>query len=358
MTVEKVSLSLDPDKPDVLANRAAALAKLKRYPEAIEACEQALAHDPNNAAAMRELIHCRLNSCDWRCLPQEKGTIAAALDQGKRKVQPFDNLTISVSEGLNRVAAELWVADECPPQPQALWRGERYRHDKIRIGYLSTDLRAHAVAFLIVGVFIAGSNSQEIVPSDNWYGWCIDDAGCPDPTTHPKILDVYVGRLPVTSLAQAQGVIHKLVQYEHVLPTDTWRRRMVLQSDDDYSGENTFGGSATYGYCQRNYERIFEQLDEDCRSVILDDAGLRQAEPEVLNLGELKLLDHDALLDHALELVVDEVDLVKLPADEALDDAVGELFCAHVSRQPCGKRSDAGAESLHRPSPGDISTWG
>ncbi|HEX3483611.1 MAG TPA: hypothetical protein VHT51_01035, partial [Micropepsaceae bacterium] len=37
--------------------------------------------------------------------------------------------------------------------PNPLWHGEAYRHDKIRIAYISTDFRAHAVAFLIVGCF-------------------------------------------------------------------------------------------------------------------------------------------------------------------------------------------------------------
>ena len=32
-----------------------------------------------------------------------------------------------------------------------MWRGERYGHEKIRIAYVSTDLRTHAVANLIVG---------------------------------------------------------------------------------------------------------------------------------------------------------------------------------------------------------------
>jgi predicted O-linked N-acetylglucosamine transferase (SPINDLY family) len=45
------------------------------------------------------------------------------------------------------------MADECPASPQKLWRGERYAHDRIRLAYLSTDLRAHAVGFLIVGAF-------------------------------------------------------------------------------------------------------------------------------------------------------------------------------------------------------------
>ena len=137
-----------------------------------------------------------------------------------------------------------------------------------------------------VGIFIAGSNSQEIVPSDNWYGWCIDDAGCTDPETKAKVLDVYIGRLPVNSLAQAVSVVHKLKQYEVVSPSDLWRRRMELQSDDDYSGENTFGGGSTFGYCQRDYERIFETLNGDCRDVIVNEAGLRDAEPDLLNLGD------------------------------------------------------------------------
>ena len=45
------------------------------------------------------------------------------------------------------------MAEECPPAARPLWRSERYHHDKIRIAYLSTDFRAHAVAFLIVGIF-------------------------------------------------------------------------------------------------------------------------------------------------------------------------------------------------------------
>ena len=35
----------------------------------------------------------------------------------------------------------------------ALWRGERYRHDRIRVAYLSADFRDHAVGQSIAGVF-------------------------------------------------------------------------------------------------------------------------------------------------------------------------------------------------------------
>ena len=37
--------------------------------------------------------------------------------------------------------------------PERIWKGERYDHGRIRIGYLSADFRAHAVAYLMAGVF-------------------------------------------------------------------------------------------------------------------------------------------------------------------------------------------------------------
>src|SRR5258708_17319771 len=44
------------------------------------------------------------------------------------------------------------MQDKYPP-PNGLWRGEIYRHDRIRVAYLSADLRTHAVGILMAGVF-------------------------------------------------------------------------------------------------------------------------------------------------------------------------------------------------------------
>src|SRR5262249_48049595 len=35
----------------------------------------------------------------------------------------------------------------------AIWQGELYSHDRIRVGYLSADFREHAVAYLTAGMF-------------------------------------------------------------------------------------------------------------------------------------------------------------------------------------------------------------
>jgi predicted O-linked N-acetylglucosamine transferase (SPINDLY family) len=49
--------------------------------------------------------------------------------------------------------ARLWAAHEALPAPTPLWRGEPYRHEKIRIAYVSADFHAHATSVLMAGVF-------------------------------------------------------------------------------------------------------------------------------------------------------------------------------------------------------------
>ena len=144
------ALVRDPGNIPALVNRASALSKTKRYEEAAAAAERALALRPGYAPAMRELLHARLRCCDWRKAHDERAAIEAMLTRGERAAHPFDLLAISDSEALHLAAARLCAAEEYPEQP-ALWRGKRYAHEKIRIGYLSTDFRRHAVGFLIVG---------------------------------------------------------------------------------------------------------------------------------------------------------------------------------------------------------------
>jgi predicted O-linked N-acetylglucosamine transferase (SPINDLY family) len=145
------ALALDPANVDAFSNRANAHSNLKNFTDAIAAGEAALALDPEHAPTLSVLTHCQLHSCDWGGLERYKVKVLTGLRQGRRTIAPFDCKAIATSEQDNLLAARVWVADECPASAQPLWRGERYRHDRIRVAYVSTDLRAHAVGFLIVG---------------------------------------------------------------------------------------------------------------------------------------------------------------------------------------------------------------
>ena len=67
-------------------------------------------------------------------------------------IVPFFHRALCDCEAENLLFAQL-VARDFPDPEQPLWGGEIYRHDKIRIAYLSTDLRDHVVADAIAGVF-------------------------------------------------------------------------------------------------------------------------------------------------------------------------------------------------------------
>lgn len=122
----------------------------------------------------------------------------------------------------------------------------------------------------------------EAVPSDPWYGWCLS---CPDPSLQVKVPDLFVGRLPVNSLAETQAVVAKLVAYEQPQADESWRRRMTLVADDAYSGESFFGSGGSSTYCRRFYEEVFEEINGLVRNLVLNEAGLTQSEPEVFNLS-------------------------------------------------------------------------
>ena len=147
------ALALHPGDVDILYNRGTSLWALRRFEEAILDCEQVLKSDPQFKYARGNLLHSRLQCCDWRGLEEEKATIASGLKAGYRVLRPLQNVAISGAGDALLQSSRIWAAHECPPSEKPLWRGERYQHDRIRIAYVSADFRLHPVAALSAGVF-------------------------------------------------------------------------------------------------------------------------------------------------------------------------------------------------------------
>jgi predicted O-linked N-acetylglucosamine transferase (SPINDLY family) len=142
-----------PGLANAFVNRGSALAALKRYEDAAADFDRALAIDPDLAYARGNLMLYRMHACDWRNYVRDRAKISAALRAGKRVIYPFVNVALSTSMADQLQAARIWVANEAPASAAPLWRGERYRHDKIRLAYVSADFRAHATSHLMSGVF-------------------------------------------------------------------------------------------------------------------------------------------------------------------------------------------------------------
>ena len=50
-------------------------------------------------------------------------------------------------------AARIFASHHCPPAARPMWNGEIYRHARLRVAYVSPDLREHPVGHLMAGIF-------------------------------------------------------------------------------------------------------------------------------------------------------------------------------------------------------------
>jgi protein O-GlcNAc transferase len=144
------SLAYNPQDANGWVIRAGRLLYDKRFMEAAETCDRALALDPNHIAAARVAIHSRLHACDWRKREEDKRRTSQGIRARQFVVRSVDHRALSDSEEELRLSGQP-MATEFPRSVTPLWRGERYRHDKIRIAYISTDFRNHVVAMVFAG---------------------------------------------------------------------------------------------------------------------------------------------------------------------------------------------------------------
>jgi predicted O-linked N-acetylglucosamine transferase (SPINDLY family) len=132
---------LKPDTAAVHYNRGAVLAALERHREALESYDRALALDPGYLPARANRTMVALNLCDW------ERVAATSLQELADVAPPLTVMGYSDDKQLQLHCAARMIRTLVPEPLPALWRGEKYRHDRIRLAYVSADFREHAVAF-------------------------------------------------------------------------------------------------------------------------------------------------------------------------------------------------------------------
>lgn len=128
--------------------RAGALFVLRRFAEAEYASECALVLDSSDTAAQRLSIQARLHSCNWSRRRTDLEMISHEIAEGRRIISPFNHRALSDSEAESLALARIWARRL--PEPRSSERNLR-RPGKIRVAYLSTDLRDHVVSDMIAG---------------------------------------------------------------------------------------------------------------------------------------------------------------------------------------------------------------
>src|SRR5215475_7722206 len=147
------AIALKPDYANAHNNRGNVLKGLKRLAEAVASYDKALALKPDLVGAEGMRLHTRMHICDWNNFDDECGHLISSVRKRKANSNPFALLGISSSSDDQLQCAKLWVTEKSPPSRQSIWRGEHYRHDRIRVAYLSADFHQSATSYLMAGLF-------------------------------------------------------------------------------------------------------------------------------------------------------------------------------------------------------------
>jgi protein O-GlcNAc transferase len=153
------ALALKPQSAEACVGRGHALAGLKRHEEAVLAYGEAIARKGDLIGLQGDRMFARMQLCDWDGIEAEGDRVLSTVRAGEPATSPFNLLALNASPADQLRCAQIWTQRRYPAQPP-LWRGERYRHDRIRLGYVSADFRQHPVAWLAAGLFETHDRSR------------------------------------------------------------------------------------------------------------------------------------------------------------------------------------------------------
>lgn len=147
------ALEINPKFAAASFGRGFLLSELGRYSEAAVSFRAALDANPKFKHVKGALIYAKEHCCDWDNLTTEWSGCLADIEAGIASTWPFPALTMGASPAQQFECARLYCRNHFSNAQKPLWQGDRYAHERIRIGYLSGDFHAHAVSFLAAGMF-------------------------------------------------------------------------------------------------------------------------------------------------------------------------------------------------------------
>src|SRR6516162_1117897 len=147
------ALGLKPDYAEAFNNRGVALQELKRVEEALASFDRALAAKADHAHAFSGAAACVIRLCDWDRRMWFARELGLHISGKKSIIAPFLLLGYGGKPELQLQCARNYIDDKVPLVPRPFWTGATWRHDKVRIAYLSADFHRHATAYLMAELF-------------------------------------------------------------------------------------------------------------------------------------------------------------------------------------------------------------
>ena len=141
--------------------------ELRRFDEAIECVRKALSLDPSNKTWRDGLVASKLWACEWSSYQSDFEALKKAIRSGDA-IAPTLCVSLPFSAGEQLAAAQARLKAN-PPRRRSVSRNRPpSREGRVRIAYLSGELRNHATAVLFVGVLERHDRSRfEIMVLNN-----------------------------------------------------------------------------------------------------------------------------------------------------------------------------------------------
>ena len=127
--------------------------ELNDIDKAIELINKALEIQPENINSLSSLIYLKLKLCDWENLETLKKKLLGLCDISENKImQPYYSLLLRDDNFLQKKIAIKWSKKYKKEIDHEILKLKN--KNKIKLGYFSSDFKAHAVATLVKSLFI------------------------------------------------------------------------------------------------------------------------------------------------------------------------------------------------------------
>lgn len=189
------SVLTDPIEPDIKSNRTLYVQTLnnlgrlleiqKRYPEAEAMLATSLRVDPQQANVMTHWVHLRQKQCEWPVYSGLENVSVATMMEG---TSALAMLSASADPAHQLAAAKRFVNEKINAAVAPLTGQHGYNHQRLRIGYLSSDFCSHAVSILTAELYELHDRSKFEVYA---FSWSRED-GSPIRARVVKAMDHYI----------------------------------------------------------------------------------------------------------------------------------------------------------------------
>jgi predicted O-linked N-acetylglucosamine transferase (SPINDLY family) len=159
--------ALQPDdaRTTLLNHRARLFEQLNRLDVAEQEMRRSLLINSNQPDVIQHWVHIRQKMCEWPVLTEVIPGLRT--NDLLRHVGPLSALALCDDIDIQREAAKDWIKRKTFQPNMVLSPASGYHHDRIRLGYLSSDFCRHAMSYLIAELFESHDRDQFEV-----FGYC------------------------------------------------------------------------------------------------------------------------------------------------------------------------------------------